>query len=221
MTLPALPYPDADLLADHWWWRPGWQVGTRFYAWHVTLTDLPALRGLVRCYQAALADFGVLDVIPERWLHITLQGLGHTRDVPDAERDAVIDAVQGRLQAIWSPTLTFGRPVLHREAVVIPPTEAEPLRALRTALRRGIADVLGRRGVPDAGLPFQPHVSVAYVNAPADPAPLRAALDAVGDRRAEAAIGAVTLIEMHRDRRMYEWREVASCRLGPVSSADS
>jgi hypothetical protein len=39
---PGLPYPDADELANHWWWRPGWQVGTRFYTWHVTVADLLA-----------------------------------------------------------------------------------------------------------------------------------------------------------------------------------
>jgi 2'-5' RNA ligase len=213
MTLPPLPYPDAASLTDHWWWRPGWRVGTRFYAWHITLTGLPALRDLVAGYRAALAGFEVLDPIPEQWLHITVQGLGHTRDVSDAERDAVIDAVQGRLLAVASPTLTFGRPVLNREAVVIPPTDAEPLRALRTAIRLGIGDGVGSGRVPEVSTPFRPHVSVAYVNAPAAPAPIRAALDAVGDRSAEVTIAAVTLIVMHRDRRMYEWREVASCGL--------
>ena len=74
-----MPYPDATELADHWWWRPGWQVGTRFYAWHVTLDDQPQLRELAARYQAAFAPVDALDLIPEQWLHITMQGIDHVQ----------------------------------------------------------------------------------------------------------------------------------------------
>jgi 2'-5' RNA ligase len=205
-TLPPLPYPDADELVDHWWWRPGWQVGTRFYAWHITVNDLPGLRDLVRTYQQALAEFPTLDLIPAQWMHITVQGVGHTRDVPDAERDAIMDAVGARLAEIPAPTLIFHRPVLHREAVVIPPTDPEPLRAIRTAIRAGIGDALGSDRVPDAPDGFRPHVSAAYVNAPEDPIAVRAALDACSANAVQVTITHASLIEMHRDHRMYEWK---------------
>lgn len=219
MTRRALPHPDADILVNHWWWRPGWGVGTRFYAWHITLVDQPGLRDLVAGYQAALGGFPVLDLIPEQWLHITVQGLGHTCDVLAAQRDTVVDAVGRRLSQILSPELIFDRPVLFREAVVIPPTDPEPLRVVRTAIQDGIGDVLGRDRVPEADQVFHPHVSAAYVNATADPAPIRAALDALDaldlhHRRAGATVSEVKLIVMHRDRGMYEWEEAAACRIG-------
>lgn len=219
MVLPALPYADATSLADHWWWRPGWQVGTRYYAWHVTLTDQPALRHLVATYQAALSGFPTLDPIPGQWLHITVQGVGHTRDVPDTERDAVVEAVRDELAAVPTPQLTFGRPVLHREAVVIPPTDPEPLRAIRAAIQRRIAAVRGWELVPDVNAGYRPHVSVAYANETADPAPIRAALDAVGNPAAKTIISHVAFIVMHRDRRMYEWHEAASCYVGTANIA--
>jgi 2'-5' RNA ligase len=204
-TLPPLPYPDATVLVNHWWWRPGWTVGTRFYAWHITVNDLPELRDLVSTYQQGLADFPTLDFIPPEWMHITVQGVGHVRNVPDAERDAIVHSVAARLADIPASTLSFHRPVLHREAIVIPPIDPEPLRALRTAIRAGIGDVRGKDQVPDAADGFRPHVSAAYVNADEDPNAVRARLDSICVEPVRVSVEHVSLIEMHRDNRMYEW----------------
>ena len=212
---PGLPYPDADTLTDHWWWRPGWQVGTRFYAWHVTVADLPALADHVATYQAAVSAFGFLDPIPRPWLHITVQGLAHVEAVPKAARVAVVAAVGEQLAAVPAPTLTFARPVLHAEAVVIPPVDPGPLSVIRDAIRTGIQAAYG----PPEGKPtgqFRPHVSAAYVNAPADPVPVRSALDAVDAVPVQVALAQVRLIEMHRDNRMYQWRTITAAALGPA-----
>ena len=213
-TLPPLPYPDATELVNHWWWRPGWTVGTRFYAWHITVNDLPELRDLVSTYQQGLADFPTLDLIPPEWMHITVQGVGHTRDVSVAERDAIVRSAAARLAGIAAPTLAFHRPVLHREAVVIPPTDPEPLRAIRTAIRAGIGDILGSDRVPETADGFRPHVSAAYVNTDEVPLAVRAALDAVTVAPTRVTIRQASLIEMHRDHRMYEWKSLTTIPLG-------
>jgi 2'-5' RNA ligase superfamily len=210
----ALPYPDADTLADHWWWRPGWQIGTRFLAWHVTVADLPPLADHVAAYQTALRPFRFLDLIPRPWLHVTVQGIDHTSAVSDTQLGAVTAAVAEQLAAVPAPALTFDRPTLHREAVVIPPTDPQPLRAIRQAIRDGIEATYG----PPEGAPmssYRPHVSAAYVNAAADPAPVRAALDALDVPPAAVTITHLTLMEIHRDRRMYEWRTLTTTALGP------
>jgi len=31
----------AEQMIDHWWWRPGWSVGRKFYTWHLTFADQP------------------------------------------------------------------------------------------------------------------------------------------------------------------------------------
>ena len=102
---PGLPHPDADQLADHWWWRPGWQVGTRFYTWHVTVADLLAPSEHVVAFQKPLRRFAFLDLIPSEWLHITVQGIDHTHAIDRAERDAIVDAVAERLVPIPAPRL--------------------------------------------------------------------------------------------------------------------
>jgi 2'-5' RNA ligase len=215
MTTPpsGVPYEDAVELADHWWWRPGWQVGTRFYTWHVTVADLPQLADHVATYQKALRPFGFLDLIPRDWLHITIQGVGHTHAVTAAQRDGVVASVREQLAAVPAPTLAFGRPVLHREAVVLPPTTPGPFAVIRDAIRAGIESAYGQaEGNPTTE--FRPHVSLAYVNAIADAAPVRAALDAVQVEPVEVTISHVSLIELHRDNRMYEWTTMAAVPLG-------
>ncbi len=53
---------------------------------------------------------------------------------------------------------------------------------------------------------FVPHVTVAYANRAAATAPIRTALDAVTPARAVSVhFRRLSLIMMHRDRRMYEW----------------
>jgi hypothetical protein len=213
VTVDELPYPDATELADHWWWRPGWQVGTRFYAWHVTLDDQPALRQLASDYQSALTSFRALDLIPERWLHITMQGIDHAREVPDADRDDLVAAVHAQLAALPVEQVTFHRPVLHREAVVVPPTDPEPLRRIRRAVRDGMAEALAPRPVPESDH-YRPHFSLAYVNASTDPAGIRHALDGLTAAPVTAHFTRVALIEMHRDHRMYEWRTITHVAIG-------
>ncbi|HET9658533.1 MAG TPA: 2'-5' RNA ligase family protein [Kineosporiaceae bacterium] len=210
--IPDRAYPDADTLADHWWWRPGWQVGTRFYAWHITVADLPALAEHVATHQQALSRFGFLDPVPREWLHITVQGLDHIQAVDDATRDRVLAEVGRRLEGITAPTLTFARPVLFTEAIVIPPTDPEPLSAIRDAIRDGIQATYG---TPEGKPPnrFRPHVSAAYVNQAADPRPVREALDALDVPPVHVPVTHVSLIEMHRDNRMYEWTKIAEVPL--------
>ena len=57
---------------NHWWWRPGWAPGRHFYACHLTFEDQPGVQQLVLGYQATLAGLARLDLIPIRWLHLTM-----------------------------------------------------------------------------------------------------------------------------------------------------
>jgi len=206
--------PDAETLRDHWWWRPGWQVGTRFLAFHITVADLPALADHVAAYQRVLSPFAFLDPIPRQWLHITVQGLDHADAVTATQRDDVTAAVAAQLAALPEPRLRFAGPVAHGEAIVIPPTDPAPLCGVRQAIRDGIAASYG----PPEGAPmsaYRPHTSVAYVNAPADPHPVREALDAATIPPVDVTATHVSLIEMHRDHRMYEWQLITRLPLGP------
>lgn len=205
---------DAPELADHWWWRPGWQVGTRYYSWHVTFDDQPELRAFAGRYAAVLRPFAALDVVPEQWLHCTLQGLGHVAEVPDRLREDVVAAVRDRLAALAPVTVTFAHPVIHREAVAVDATDPEPLSRARRAVRAGIAQALGVDAVPGTDDTYPPHVSLAYAGAVAGTDGIRAALDAAAVPPVTTTVRRLSLIELHRDDRMYQWRTVEQQPLG-------
>jgi hypothetical protein len=199
-------------MSNHWWWRPGWKVGTRFYAWHLTLEGQDAFHALADRYGSALAGVSTLDVIPREWRHLTVQGLGHAQDVDSVARDRAIEAVRQRVAALSPITSTFRRAAVFSEAVALPPSSPPVFAELREAIRDGITDAWGR--VPERADGFRAHVSVAYSNAVGDGRAIRAALDMLKVEPAAVTFDAVSLIRMHRDRRLYEWTTVATVPIG-------
>jgi len=207
-----------DQLQDHWWWRPGWRAGRHFYACHITIEDQPELQRLVARYRAALANIKGLDLIPDRWLHLTMQGIGFVDEVSDADLGAVRDAIAGETVQVQGPTVVFHRPVVRLEAVYLPATPAAPLRDLRAAVRSGIVRALGAGRVADATeslANYRPHVSIAYSNTDQDAEPIVAALRAVEADAARVTFAHLSLLEFHRDNRMYEWVSSQPLPLSP------
>jgi hypothetical protein len=58
-------------VAYHWWWRPGWRPGRRFYIVHATFAGAPAVQALAAKARDRLAGLPGLDLIPGQWLHLT------------------------------------------------------------------------------------------------------------------------------------------------------
>ncbi|MCL2794985.1 MAG: 2'-5' RNA ligase family protein [Microbacteriaceae bacterium] len=212
MTAYQALYADHEVMANHWWWRPGWQVGTRFYTWHITQDEAPAAIELAERYQDALRPFPSLDPVPRKWLHMTMQGVGHVEDVPESAIERVIDSVANRLTDFAPISTTYQRAHIFREAIALPPANPEALAELRSAVRAGITDALGECPEPEEG--FRPHVSVAYSNDDADAAPIRGALDLAQPGLVHADYSHISLIVIHRDNRMYEWETIRRLRLG-------
>lgn len=205
-------YADHDEMANHWWWRPGWHVGTRFYAWHITLDGQDALHHLIDTYQHALADAPTLDPVPRKWRHITLQGLGHVNEVSDAQRDEAVHAVSERIAKLEPIHSQFQHAAIFREAIALPPNNPDKYANLRNEIRAGITDAWG--WCPEKPDGFRAHASAFYSNGKANSARIREALDAAEPSNgATAAFGEVSLIQMHRDHQMYEWTASNNLRL--------
>ena len=214
MVLMPEPPTDAYRLTDHWWWRPGWRVGSRYYALHLLLDDQPTLVQLAQRYQSVLAGFDALDPIPEPWLHITLQGVGHIEDLTGAELDRTFQAVGRRAAALRPEPLEFRRATIFGEGVVLVPSDPTPLAEVYEGIRAGIAEARDASAVADSDHTFVPHVTVAYANRAAATAPIRTALDAVTPAGAVSIrFRRLSLIMMHRDRRIYEWVELGTVAL--------
>ncbi|HEV7934976.1 MAG TPA: 2'-5' RNA ligase family protein [Actinomadura sp.] len=200
-----------ETMRNHWWWRPGWKIGRRFYTWHFTFEDQPKVRQLVTDYQARLAQLQGLDPIPLEWLHLTTQGIGFADEVPDTDVDAVVSAARRRLAEIPPVNLTVGPAVIDPEVIRLQISPVDALTGVRRALRAAIADALGPERLPESD-EWNPHVSVAYSNADGPMDSIAAAL--VPELKPVAVtIRDVQLIVLGRDRRIYEWQNRAAVPL--------
>lgn len=203
-----------ERLVNHWWWRPGWSVGRSFYTWHLTFDDATAtpLHELVGQLQERLADVEGLDLIPHRWLHLTMQGLGFTDEVSDDDVEAITRTAAERLAAVPAFELTLGPIQADDEATGLLVRPWDAVNAVRDGIRSGIAEVWDE--VPE-NPEFHPHVSIAYSNADVPTGPLRERVAPLRDiAPVTVPIKGAQLIRLNRDNQMYEWETVAEVALG-------
>lgn len=203
------PGQHATEVRNHWWWRPGWRVGRRFYALHITLEDQPDLHQLANEYRSALGNLDTVTLVPDRWLHMTMQGLGFTDEVPTETLNQVTEQVTEALTGLAPITVQFRDFVVGNEAIALPATPAAPIQQLRHIVRTAIGTVLGEDQVPEDPDRYRPHVSVAYLTAPGSSGPYVTALRKLNPQPVHVRINHVALIELHRDLKMYEWTSLA------------
>lgn len=204
--------PEIETMRNHWWWRPGWTVGRRFYTWHLTFEGQADVQRMAGAYRAGLAGTGGLTPIPDRWLHLTMQGVGFVGEAEENKVRSVVEAAGVRLAKVPAFDLEIGPAILDPEAVLLRVQPDGPVRAVRDAIRAAIGDVLPE--VPERADGFTPHVSVAYSAADGPAAPVADALAGLGVPPAMARITSAELIVLHRDNRMYEWESFAQVPLG-------
>ncbi|WP_345580386.1 2'-5' RNA ligase family protein [Nonomuraea rosea] len=185
------------------------------YTFHATFQDQPALHRLVAAYQAPLSALDGLDLIPYKWLHLTMQGIGFTDEVSDADITAIAEAAMARLASVGPVRLTFARPVTDPEALQFHVQPAEQIRRVRHAVRQAIGDVWGPERVPDSE-DWTPHVSIAYSHSDGHIEPYAKALEAVQAEPVTLAVGNIQLIVLDRDERVYRWTTRATI---PLSGA--
>lgn len=197
--------------ADHWWWRPGWSTGRRFLTWHLTFEHAPEVHRLAEAYRKRLALLPGLDLIPDRWLHLTMQGLGFVDEVAQDDVDAIVAIARAHLALVPAFDVVIDRPAFTPEAIRWEAAPGAPVEAVRDAIRTAIGTVW--KDVPERREGFGPHISIAYSNADLPAGPVLDALAAEPSAPATARITSAELILLGRDSRMYEWETVASLLL--------
>ncbi|MFJ6569504.1 2'-5' RNA ligase family protein [Streptomyces sp. NPDC091292] len=199
-------------MRNHWWWRPGWSVGRRFYTWHLTFEGQQDVHRLAAEYRETLEPLGdILTPIPDQWLHLTMQGIGFVGEVKEQDVHAVVDAARPRLAAIPAFDVQIGPHVTDPEAILLHVHPDGPVRSIRDAIRAAMNEVLGE--VPESADAFIPHVSVAYSASDGPAEPIDRALAGADLPPANARISSAELIVIHRDHQMYEWESFATVLL--------
>lgn len=194
-----------DSMVDHWYWRPGWRMGRSFYTWHITFENAPEVQQLATVYQRHIS-LPFLDPVPAEGLHLTMQGVGFTDEVSDADVASIVAAAQERCKGLAPFSLRIGPADADPQGVPLAVRPWAPVVELRRAVRAAIADVWGEDGVPEPADGFHAHVTVFYSNAPADPASLRALLSELRQLPpAETVVERVSLIRLNRNSKVYRW----------------
>lgn len=208
---------DVPNMRDHWWWRPGWTVGRSFYTWHITFEGKPEALNLVEHYTPLLDRFDELDQVGISGLHLTTQGLGFTDEVSRHDVDLIVDAARVHLSKLSQFTVGIGPAHVDPETVQMPVNPLDQLTDVRLALRNAIADVWGPTNVPENQEGFRPHVTLAYSNAAWSGESLVAAVAKFPPLSAEVDVDSISLIDLNRDAKRYEWDELATVPLRPIA----
>jgi len=189
---------------NHWWWRPGWGIGTRYYTWHLTFEHCHELHLLASRLRPALARHPVQDVIPDGWLHLTMTGIGFEAEVSAEQLGVITERVFAELPDLPTGVLTLDSVLVADEGVLLPARRDTWLMELSALQRRVVAEVVGP-GEWDA--PFWPHVSLSYAGGTMPVAPLVADLEGAVPPQETLAVARprVTLMRINRDARQYRW----------------
>lgn len=210
-------------VVNHWIELPRWHPGRALYSCYLTFANQTGLHQLIDAYQTALADLPNLDTILRPWRHMTIQGVAFTDELITEEVERIEASVRERLARVRPMTVWTEPEVLATDSVYIPVGPAEPLAGLRDAVRDGVLSVLDPSRL--YALPgqetgkFEPHVSVAYVNADGPAAPFRERLAAVKPDPVELRITHASLISLRKDDHRWAWTDEIQIPLGEAASS--
>lgn len=200
------------VMADHWWWRPGWAPGRRYVAWHLTFADLSEACAVAAAYRSVLAPFPGLDVVPDPWLHLTMQGVGFVDELPPDATSRIARSATERLRGTNPLGAWLAPAQVGTEGIFLPVDPHDGLQQIRLLVREGTEDVLG--GAPGAADTFWPHVSLAYSNRVGPAEAIGDAVAGVDFAGAAVTMRHVDLISLGRDEHLYEWATLARIPLG-------
>jgi len=201
--------PDSAELRDHWWWRPGWEPGSRHLQWYLTFEGAGDLHRLAGEVQQSVSDIDALEPVPIPWLHLTLAGFGEVDAITEDCVRRVINAAHARLAGAPRVDLTFAQVTVFAESVVLTPDPSASLNTVQALLEESGRHVLGQ-DAPGITVPFAPHVSVAYAGGPAAGDAVVAALEQVREVEPVTVEPTLSLVEVERDGRSYTWRLVSA-----------
>jgi 2'-5' RNA ligase len=187
--------------------------------WHVLLGDDEAVRAIVREAHDRLAGLPGLDLVPPRFIHLTIFIAGYAHEITDHQVDVMAEEATRQLARVEPITVTLGRVLYHPEAVVLEARPAERLRPLLEAAKFATRTATGRDGLlaHDA---WVPHVTVAYSSAEGPAAPIIGALGTrLPDR--ELTVRSMHIVNQDGPETVWEWRPLMEVRLGSAGRLGS
>lgn len=209
---PDGPRASSRGVADHWQWRPDWTPQRRSWWWYATFACDPAVRRSAAAARRKLAREAPVDVIPPRWLHLSLVELGYEADVPRPTVYEHARTAQERVRHLDPVELHLGPAVVSDGAVVLP-ARSNGLDLVHGSLLDAVPTTLA---LPEQR-PFEPHVSIAYVHRACHDRDLLQPPDPdhrVPQARSSTRLQRVSLVEVTRGGGHYRWTPRCVVRWG-------
>jgi 2'-5' RNA ligase len=206
--------PDEHVTRDHWWWRPGWREGRSFFTWHITFPGHGLISQIVSKFAEAARRLDTLDLVSVDGIHLTVQGVGFTDEVSAEDLERICEAARSRCSDVPPIRANLGPPRVDEETVQMDVGPSSEILHLRRRIRSGIGDVWGPANVPESMDGFRPHITLAYSNGIARIDKINSVIGDLTAASSSVQISSVSLIRLNRDRKRYEWSEVAKVFLG-------
>lgn len=203
----AIPHPEQ--MSSHWH-RP--DLPAPLYVWHILADDQPDLRRLVRECQDRLGDLPGIDLVPEPWLHMTVQMIGTADQISEAQLKAMIRGAETTLTDLEPASCSVGEPLFHPEAIMLGAQPRDAFNPLWQAVRQPLEEVLGPEYLAE-DRPFIPHLTLAYANEAQPAAPYIQAISP-GPEPVPITVREIHLVAQTCDDHVYRWETLATVPLG-------
>lgn len=173
--------------------------------------DTKSCEKIQRAYRI-LNNARELDVVPSRWLHLTVQGVGFVDAIEPFVIEKLIEMIRVEIRSIGMLRITLGPTVVAQEGVVLLTSHSVEMKRLQMILRRGISNVLSDQA-SDFGPPLEPHVTLAYSHGFGSAGEVKASLRTSQAVRHDVTFNYVRLVSLGRDDQTYTWTTIAKIPL--------
>ncbi|QHC18889.1 hypothetical protein GR131_27550 [Streptomyces sp. GF20] len=191
-----------------------WQGGGPFPHVLVLLSEYPEFREYARAHHELLSEYGdMLGVIPQEWLHSTVQGIHHAID--DGQLHQLRGTLRDELAGMEPFRVQLGPVWPGVTAVTVAVYPEDGMAELNSRVRTAMEKVPGiTLRAPE--LRFWAHASLAYARQDFADRKLNRALRALRPPRVDITIDRVHLVNQYQrpDLGYYRWDVVEEVQFG-------
>ncbi|MBD0688407.1 2'-5' RNA ligase family protein [Streptomyces sp. CBMA123] len=184
-----------------------WKNGGPYPHFLVLFDQHPEYREYVRAHAELLSQYPHLGVIPEPWLHSTVQGIHH--HVTPEQMERLEDAARQELRTMQPFTVQLGPTWPGVTAITVAVYPEDGMAELNKRVRAAASSVAGiSLRAPESR--FWAHTSLCYARADSDPTTdrkLNRELRGLRPERVEITIDRVHLVSQRQDPQqgIYTW----------------
>jgi 2'-5' RNA ligase len=208
-------------LEDHRRWRPEWSGERQCLYWYLAFDEDRLATALGRPLLDAVAEVDWLDPVPPRWMHLSLCEVGYVDELSDDAAARVSAEALRTFEDSPPLRLRLGPLATHGSALALNAGPSPVLADLRERARRAVEAAVGPVRERVDAEPFDPHVTVGYVNRDVDLPVVESTVRALPPVRTDVDVDRLTLATVTRRDKHYQWQVDAEVDLPRHARVDA